>query len=151
MNITIHELSNEEITLALALTWEVFMEFEAPDYSQEGIDEFKSFINNWDEIKKLRYFGAFEQDCMLGILAMRQEHVTLLFVRKEFHRKGVAKSLFMHLLEQTKSNRITVNSSPYAVEIYRKLGFTATDSEQTTNGIRYTPMVYTKLDPFSGQ
>ncbi len=37
----------------------------------------------------------------------------------------------------------TVNSSPYAVEIYRRLGFAPTDHEQITNGIRYTPMKYT--------
>ena len=34
----------------------------------------------------------------------------------------------------------TVNSSPYAVEVYRHLGFVPTDTEQLTNGIRYTPM-----------
>lgn len=36
----------------------------------------------------------------------------------------------------------TVNSSPYAVEIYRHLGFVPTDTEQITDGIRYTPMRY---------
>ena len=39
-------------------------------------------------------------------------------------------------------SRITVNSSPYAVEIYRRLGFTATDAERVTDGIRFTPMTY---------
>ena len=34
----------------------------------------------------------------------------------------------------------TVNSSPYAVEVYRHLGFTPTDTERLANGIRYTPM-----------
>ena len=34
----------------------------------------------------------------------------------------------------------TVNSSLYAVEVYRHLGFVPTDTEQLTNGIRYTPM-----------
>lgn len=34
----------------------------------------------------------------------------------------------------------TVNSSPYAVDIYRQLDFVPTDTEQITNGIRYMPM-----------
>lgn len=38
------------------------------------------------------------------------------------------------------SQTFTVNSSPYAVEVYRHLGFTPTNTEQLTNGIRYTPM-----------
>ena len=29
---------------------------------------------------------------------------------------------------------------PYAVEVYRHLGFNETDIEQTVNGIRFTPM-----------
>ena len=38
-----------------------------------------------------------------------------------------------------------VNSSPYAVDVYHKLGFTDTDKEQMTNGIIYTPMIYKGL------
>ena len=34
----------------------------------------------------------------------------------------------------------TVNSSPYAVEFYRHLGFKTTDTQQLTDGLRYTPM-----------
>jgi len=30
---------------ALDLVWQVFLEFEAPDYSEEGIQEFKKFID----------------------------------------------------------------------------------------------------------
>lgn len=139
----IRKLSGNEVTLALALAWEVFLEFEAPDYSQEGINEFRSFLDSQSEIQKLRFFGALHQDSVLGVLAMRDEHISLLFVKKEFQRKGIAKALFLHMLEQSKSNRITVNSSPYAQGIYQKLGFVATNSEQTTNGIRYIPMVFT--------
>ena len=36
----------------------------------------------------------------------------------------------------------TVHSSPYAVEVYRHLGFAATGPEQTVNGLRFTPMEY---------
>ncbi len=144
MDITIHELSNDEITIALELTWEVFMEFEAPDYSQEGINEFRSFLDDQDAMKKLRFWGALNLNKMVGILAMRQDHICLLFVRKEFHRQGIAKKLFRHLLYQIKSETITVNSSPYALEVYGKLGFKAIKAEQITNGIRYTPMIYVR-------
>lgn len=144
MDISIHNLSNDEVIIALELVWEVFMEFEAPDYSQEGINEFRSFLDNQDEMEKLRFWGALNGDKMVGILAMRQDHICLLFVRKEFHRQGIAKKLFCYMLYQIESDRITVNSSPYALEIYGKLGFTATNTEQITNGIRYTPMIYAR-------
>lgn len=144
MDITIRDLSNNEVAIALELTWDVFMEFEAPDYSQEGINEFRCFLDNRNGIEKLRFFGAFNRDKLVGTLAMRQNHISLLFVRKEFHRQGIAKKLFRHMLSQITSNEITVNSSPYALEVYGKLGFTATNTEQVTNGIRYTPMLHTR-------
>lgn len=146
MDITIRNLSSNEVATALELIWEVFMEFEAPDYSPEGINEFRGFLDKQDEIRKLRFFGALRQNQIVGILAMRQDHISLLFVRKEFHRQGIAKKLFRHMLSQIKSDKITVNSSPYALVIYGKLSFTATNTEQITNGIRYTPMIYTRMD-----
>lgn len=143
MNIQIRKLNSDEIASALKLTLEVFMEFEAPDYSQEGVEEFERFLNNQPEIDKLHFFSALYQDSLSGIIAMRNDHICLLFVKKEFHRKGIAKALFRHILEQTQSEKITVNSSPYAIEVYKRLGFTATNTEQVTNGIQYTPMVFT--------
>ena len=43
------------------------------------------------------------------------------------------------------SDVMTVNSSPFAVEIYQKLGFHALSGEQLADGIRFTPMKYTIL------
>ena len=37
---------------------------------------------------------------------------------------------------------MTVNSSPYAVPIYHKLGFYDVDSEQVVKGVRFTPMEF---------
>lgn len=143
MEITIRDLDSREVAAATDLAWEVFMEFDAPDYSPQGRKEFQCFLANPKEINKLRFLGAFTGDKLAGILAMRQDHISLLFVAKEFHRQGIARSLFGYMLSEVEKDRITVNSSPYALEIYGKLGFTATSAEQITNGIRYIPMMYT--------
>ena len=62
------------------------------------------------------------------------------------HRQGIACALFNAVRDFSRTDpavsRITVNSSPYAVEIYRRLGFTATDAERVTDGIRFTPITY---------
>lgn len=138
----IRKLNEREIQSAIELSLEVFMVFEAPEYSQEGIDEFKRFLNNQNEVSKLVFFGAFNQNTILGVLAMRQNHISLLFVKKEYHKRGIGKELFMYMLQQTNSETITVNSSPYAKEFYRNLGFKSINDEQITHGIRYTPMIY---------
>lgn len=38
------ESTSSEVPKALALVWQTFLEFEAPDYSEQGIQEFKEFI-----------------------------------------------------------------------------------------------------------
>lgn len=43
--IEIRKLVQSEKSMAMDLAWEVFIEFEGPDYAQEGISHFRSFIN----------------------------------------------------------------------------------------------------------
>ena len=77
---------------------------------------------------------------IVGVLAADNDHIHLLFVGREYHRKGIARQLFDIMVEYYCALEITVNSSPYAVEAYRKLGLVDTDTEQTVNGLRFTPM-----------
>ena len=51
----IRQIRNKvELTAALSLIWETFLQFEAPDYSDEGVKSFRDFIENEDiENKKI--------------------------------------------------------------------------------------------------
>lgn len=74
--------------------------------------------------------------------------ICLFFVAKEFHRKGIGRGLLERAIVQCISNNsnikaIEVNSSFYAVEAYKKLGFIQTKPEQLVNGIRFVPMIKT--------
>jgi GNAT superfamily N-acetyltransferase len=148
MRMKIFSLKKEEIQKALDLVWTVFLEFEAPDYTQQGIDEFKKFIDcksMMDQINNgnLRFWGCKIQGELAGVIATRNRtHICLLFVKKEFHRRGIASKLFQTVKEDLRGHPITVNSSPYAIEVYHRLGFMDTDLEQTVNGMRFTPMSY---------
>ncbi len=147
--IYIKELNLIEIDTALQLIWEVFLEFEAPDYSEEGVKTFENFLKNELIIYELDFYGAFIDNELVGVIAMRnQTHITMLFTKKEFHRKGIAKALFNNILEITENSEkkvFTVNSSPYAVEFYHKLGFKNIDEQSTIDGIIFTPMKFSKV------
>ena len=54
MEINIKKINNTQIPDALSLIWTTFLQFEAPDYSEEGIQSFKDFIEN-EEIIQLAY------------------------------------------------------------------------------------------------
>ena len=57
-DIIIKQLKND-FESALALIWQVFSEYEAPDYAQEGIDEFYRAIHDEKYLSMLTIFGAF--------------------------------------------------------------------------------------------
>lgn len=148
----IRELKEEDIRNALNLIWKVFEEFEVPDYSSEGVEEFKKFIsidNIINKFKKneLRLWGYFNDYKLIGIIGIRNlNHICLLFIDKDYHRKGIGKKLFNIVKEKCIRyeviKNITVNSSPYAIEFYHRLGFIDTDKQQISKGIKYTPMIY---------
>ena len=146
------KLKKNDITNALDLVWRVFQEFEAPDYSKQGIEEFRKFISYNSIIErldaeKLFLWGCKDNNILTGVIATRGiNHICMMFVNKEFHRQGIARSLLRTVEEKCKSedniSKITVNSSPYAIEVYHHLGFFDTEEELTIDGIRFTPMSY---------
>lgn len=139
----VRRLSREEIPAALELCWQVFSEFEAPEYSQEGIAAFRASLDDSERTKRLRFYGAFHDDTLVGVLCMREpQHIGGFFVSAAYHHRGIGKKLFAAMRQDYVKQAFTVNSSPYAVEIYRHLGFVPTDMEQTVDGLRFTPMKY---------
>lgn len=151
---SIRKIKSEEVSDALALAFEVFMQFEAPDYKPQGVETFrKDIIENAEFIDKCRkgicpIYAAFHDGNMVGIIGMRNKsHINLVFTKSEYHRKGIATSIFKYLLSEVKKNspqvkEITLNSSPYGRSFYLHLGFVPLSEEQEIDGIRFTPMKY---------
>lgn len=144
-DIIIKQLKND-FESALALVWQVFSEYEATNYTQEGIDEFYKTIHDEKYLSMLTIFGAFIGEKLVGVIATRNEgaHIALFFVDGKYHKQGIGKQLLQKVLENVSFPKLTVNSSPFAVPVYFKLGFCTTDSEQIVNGIRFTPMEFRK-------
>ncbi len=153
----ITELDEARLPEALALVWRVFLEFEAPDYTEEGVQEFRGTIAEENVRTKIaagemKLWACTHEGSIVGVIAVRPVcHICLLFVDGAFHRRGIARALLDQVLAFCKKSgscgEITVNSSPYAVEIYRRLGFILTGDEQLVNGIRFWPMQRPLLDP----
>lgn len=143
-NLEIRQIEPEERAAALQLVQDMFMKFEAPEYDEEGVRHFQTFIHDEEQTKQLEMYGAFTGGAVIGVLAMRKQgtHVSLFFVDDAYHRQGIGRALFDHMLRTKKREVITVNAAPYALKIYERLGFVATDTEKTEDGIRYTPMKY---------
>ena len=85
----IRHLTPAEIPQGLELVRDVFLEFEAPDYPPEGVEEFFRFLDDPQQAS-LCFYGAWDGTVLRGVLAAREEHICLLFVRREYHRQGTS-------------------------------------------------------------
>ena len=143
-SIRIRRLEKPETDTALQLAWRVFCKFESPDYAPEGTEEFRKCLNDSAYLAGIRYYGAFDEEKLVGLLGIREEkgHICFFFVDGEYQRLGIGTGLFRYMLEDFPAQKITLNSSPYGLPFYKALGFMETDSEQTVYGIRFTPMEY---------
>lgn len=137
------KLKKEEVRPALDLALDVFQKYEAPDYSDEGIKNFNSCLNDTEFTNLLKCYGAFDGTKIVGMLATRSEgtHIALFFVNGSYHKQGIGKQLFALACADNKSGTFTVNSSPYASEVYHHLGFIDTDTQKVQDGLIFTPMV----------
>ena len=74
----IRQLLEKDLPSAMKLVWSVFSRFEAPDYTQEGIDVFREFIDlntitRMADAGVLRFWGAFEGERIVGEIEIRGE------------------------------------------------------------------------------
>lgn len=146
MEIDIRKLSVNEREGALTLVLSVFMQYEAPDYTEQGIESFVKSMKNKDFTNALEFYGAIQNQELIGVLATRNNgnHIALLFVKGEYHKQGIGRKLFQTVINLSTENKMAVNSSPYAIGFYRKVGFLPDRDEQVIDGIRFTPMTLYK-------
>ena len=136
--ISVRRLDLSEYKEAASLSLEIYLQTGEEDFDEQGLETFKSFVNDEAMINSLVIYGAFDEARLVGVMAVKDEgkHISLFFIREEYHRKGIGRRLF----EETSVPEMTVNSSTYAVPFYKSLGFEQVQEPQITNGLKYVPM-----------
>jgi len=136
-NITIEVLNECDIKEYSRLINEVMEEFNAGE-----IDGFQTWFASTEGIAHRRKYGfddgsfdtvqfaAKHDGKVVGALEVEnKEHIQSFFVKKEFQHKGIGKMLLNYSLDFFGKNDIevsgySVQSSDYAIDIYKSLGFT---------------------------
>ena len=140
-----------EWTSAMQMIWRTFLEYDGKDYTEEGIRNFFQFITDDDLYVsflngKYQMMVALAEGEIIGAGSIRsRNHLSLLFVDGAYHRRGVGSAIMSRLcdyLQREAGERyISLKAAPYAVDFYRKLGFTTVRPEEEYSGIRVTSMV----------
>ena len=137
---------------AMALAWKTFLRFEADVYSPQGVKNFENFITD-STLHRMFVMGVYQMfvavkdSKIIGMITLRESsHISLLFVDEAYHRQGIGRGLIGYLADYLRTEvgawRMTVNSSPYGVGFYHKMGFRDIRPEEMKDGIIYTPMEF---------
>lgn len=126
------------------LVKQVFDEYVASDYGQDGIDEFFRFADPKAMKERVQsgclVLVAQQGDMLVGMLEFDPpDTLAMLFITVK--RQGIAtKLLAMAITQNPQLAKLTVHSSPYAMPIYQKMGFKKAGERIAENGITYLPM-----------
>lgn len=149
----------DEADAVVALVNRSFDKYVAPDYTEQGRTEFKKYntIEALRERLKQNHcvLLAVAQDNLLGMIELAEyKHISMLFIDDDSFRQGIGRELVNRAfdiarLQDAFTLRITVYSTPFAVQAYEKYGFVKDSEEQEENGMRFIPMTFdlTSLEP----
>ena len=147
----IQKFKKEQVEQICGLLKKSFNEFVASSFSSKARKNWLLEITpeNFIKISQQRereIYTAIQNNRIIGVIAgnCKTNRVSLLFVNKKFHRKGVAKKLMEKIESIFKKRRakiIKVRSSLYAEEFYKKMGYKkSTGLIKTKDGKTYQPM-----------
>ena len=92
----IRQLPANEYDKALDLSLDVFIECGRKDFDEDALETFKNFIYNKQLVNELTFYGAFDGESLIGVIATKNEgkHISLFFIKPSYHRRGIGKQLF---------------------------------------------------------
>lgn len=145
----------QEWEVAMLLAWKTFVKYDAVDYTKEGVQNFADFISD-EKLHQLFLDGKYEMfvaisnNTIIGLITLRDKsHISLLFVKEQYHRNGIGRGLVMkvrqHVLKKYGIPYITVNSAPYGIDFYHSIGFIDVGEKRVRRGITVAPM---RLQPW---
>jgi GNAT superfamily N-acetyltransferase len=102
-----------------------------------------SAIHGYITAPNFRCLVAMEGPDIVGVASLRDgTHLFHLFVATSHQKRGIARALWDALKSEatTHVEHFTVNSSPHAVAVYERFGFSCTGPRTELNGIAFFPM-----------
>lgn len=149
-NITIRLAEAKDWDAAMGVAWITFQQIAEEVSSPEGRENFKEGLTSTQAyINFLQggcpLFCAYHGRKVVGMLTLGGEaHISLLFVKKEFQRRGIGTGLIKTCISYCRergAHTLTVHASAGGIPFYESNGFEIDGVEQLDRGIKYTPMI----------
>jgi len=125
-DIKIKDIKSKYVDFIVDFIWDIQIEFnqipsifqddESKEIFKSGV--FESMNNN------LKFYGAFIEDKMLGIIGFDKNNILYLYVSNEYQKKGVGTLLLKFTLEMLREyDVVNIETVETAKSFYKKNGF----------------------------
>ena len=148
-NFEIKKAQLEDLEEISNLAKRIYLKYNSSLDTDEGINNILTFINYNNILMRTYIDGslilkAIKNNTIIGFIEIRNyNHISLLFIDDKYFRLGLGKKLFEKVKEIMPSDKYSVNSSDYAIDFYKKLGFVAIyDDIKVENGVHFHPMIF---------
>ena len=135
---------------AIGVAWSTFKQIAKEVSNEEGANRFRDGLTStqlYIDFLQGEYplFCAYKGEKVIGMLTLKDKHhISLLFVKKEYQRRGIGTRLLQacraYCREQGILN-LTVNAAPTGIPFYLANGFAISSGECFEGGMRFTPMI----------
>lgn len=145
-DIKIKDIKSKYVDFIVDFIWDIQIEFnqipsifqddESKEIFKSGV--FESMNNN------LKFYGAFIEDKMLGIIGFDKNNILYLYVSNEYQKKGVGTLLLKFTLEMLREyDVVNIETVETAKSFYKKNGF------KNKNNNKYDVLMEYKRKKFS--
>lgn len=151
MNCSIRSGTLQDAQSISALVTRLAKEFIVKEFREEGRKHFLGELTPKKMRERLcgdyRFFLAERDTRLVGVAALRGiSHLYYLFVVRACQRQGIAHQLWLTVEETCRNSGhrgvITVNSSTYAIPVYRRFGFVRKGASEEKHGVIHHPMEF---------
>lgn len=149
VNLEIRDATTEDAECISNLVCQLSEKYIANEFTSEGKETLLDSMTP-AAIKKhmrsgFRYHVAEVENQLVGVVGFKDnKHLYHLFVDENYQRQGVASDLWQHAkqvcFDEGNPGEFTVNSSKYAMEVYKALGFVTQSGPMEKNGVIFIPM-----------
>jgi len=130
---------------------ETFRKFNSKEGTKKGIKKYLDYYDTRKNIDKIKetfskntiFFVIKKKNKIMGLIRGRKNKIENLFVKGEYHNKGIGRKLvekFEKEAKKQKSKEIRIRASLYSIPFYKKIGYKKTTGIRNMKGIKIQPM-----------
>lgn len=124
----IKKVENNELISAIDVIWDTILENNLISFQvneKTKLDYYKAIIEDC-LLEKLVIIGAYKDNEIVGVITIIGNLIRHFYVRGEYQNQKIGKLLLSCVLSYLKDKKYSIvrlNSTEYAYEIYKKMGF----------------------------